>query len=144
MRGSKVECYSLDRDGNLALSRHFKVREFRCKDGSDPIFISPDLVDALEAVRLWAKAPVVITSAFRTAQHNARSGGAKYSQHLYGLAADITVKGKTPMEVARFLETVLPRSGGIGLYQSFVHVDVRGKRYRWDQRSGKEISVSGF
>ena len=31
-----------------------------------------------------------------------------------------------------------------GLYKSFVHVDVRSMRYRWDQRSGKEVAVSGF
>jgi hypothetical protein len=34
--------------------------------------------------------------------------------------------------------------GGIGLYKSFVHVDVRSMKYRWDQRSGKEVAVSGF
>lgn len=32
----------------------------------------------------------------------------------------------------------------IGVYQSFTHVDVRSSRSRWDNRSGKEVVVSGW
>lgn len=34
-----LNVYSLERDGEKSLSKNFKVKEFRCKDGSDPIFI---------------------------------------------------------------------------------------------------------
>ena len=37
----------------------------------------------------------------------------------------------------------MPDKGGIGLYGSFVHIDVRSKRSRWINY-GKEKSVSGF
>ena len=41
--------------------------------------------------------PVVITSGYRTAAHNRAVGGAVYSQHQYGRAADIRVSG-VPVE----------------------------------------------
>ena len=37
----------------------------------------------------------------------------------------------------------MPNKGGIGLYSSFTHVDVRDNRSRW-QNFGREVVVSGF
>ena len=84
-----LQAYSLARDGSTALSPHFCVREFRCKDGSDPVFIDTALAELLERIREHFGKPVTITSAYRTPAHNAKAGGAKFSQHLYGRAADI-------------------------------------------------------
>ena len=84
-----LQAYSLARDGSTALSPHFHVREFRCKDGSDPIFVDTALVELLERIREHFGRVVVVTSAYRTPAHNAKAGGAKFSQHLYGRAADI-------------------------------------------------------
>ena len=91
--------------------------------------------------------PIIINSGYRTPEYNKKVGGATRSQHCYGTAADIVVDGISPASVAIAAEKALKKtghSGGIGLYKSFVHVDVRSKRYRWDQRSGKEVAVSGF
>ena len=87
-----LQAYSLARDGSTALSPHFCVREFRCKDGSDPVFIDTALAELLERIREHFGKPVTITSAYRTPAHNAKAGGAKFSQHLYGRAADIRVQ----------------------------------------------------
>ena len=46
-----LQAYSLARDGSTALSPHFCVREFRCKDGSDPVFVDTALVELLEQLR---------------------------------------------------------------------------------------------
>ena len=46
-----LQAYSLARDGSTALSPHFCVREFRCKDGSDPVFIDTALAELLERIR---------------------------------------------------------------------------------------------
>ena len=46
-----IEAYSLLKNGNLKLSEHFKVREFYCRDGSDPIFVDTELVEILEKIR---------------------------------------------------------------------------------------------
>lgn len=131
MNGASVKVYSRKYDGNTKLSANFKVKEFACKDGSDPIFVSDELVQVLQAIRSRFGRAVNITSAYRTVAHNKKEGGAAYSQHLYGMAADIKVSGIKPADVARFAETLLPTSGGIGVYKNFVHVDVRKDKARW-------------
>ena len=90
-----LEAYSLAKDGGRRLSANFTVREFACRDGSDPVFIDTRLVQVLQSIRDHFGEPVVITSAYHTAAHNKAVGGAKYSQHCYGRAADIRVAGVT-------------------------------------------------
>lgn len=58
--------------------------------------------DILQPLR-DALGPVHISSGYRPEELNKRVGGAKYSQHLYALAADITVTGHTPMQVAQWI-----------------------------------------
>ena len=132
-----VKVYSLSAEGEVKLSDHFKVREFACKDGTDPVFVSESLVGILEAIRLHFGAPVHINSTYRTPQHNAEEGGVKTSQHTYGLAADIRVDGHTPAEVYAVADSMLGEHGGVGIYDTFVHVDVRSKKSRFDYRKKK-------
>lgn len=139
-----VKTYSLCKDGATSLAEHFRVKEFRCKDGSDTILISDKLVELLENIRNRFGKPVVIHSAYRTEAYNAQVGGAAKSQHKLGKAADISIAGVTPLEIAQVAERLLPTSGGIGVYGTFTHVDVRDSRARWDSRSGKETVVSGW
>lgn len=129
---ASVNVYSKKTDGNKKVSANFRVREFACTDGSDPIFISPDLVKVLQKIRNHFGRTVTITSAYRTPTKNKAVGGEAYSQHLYGMAADIKVKGIAPKTVAAYANTLLPKSGGIGTYNTFVHVDVRKTKARWN------------
>lgn len=134
-----IEAYSLLKNGNKKLSEHFNVREFRCGDGSDPIFVDTELVEVLEKIRTHFGKPVTITSAFRTASHNATvAKAAKYSQHLYGKAADIQVQGISVETVYAYADKLLDGTGGVGIYppglgraNSWVHVDVRKDKSRW-------------
>ncbi len=126
-----IKAYSKKKDGNKKLSTNFKVKEFACTDGSDPIFIDSDLVSVLQKIRNHFGKPVTITSAYRTPTKNKAVGGKTYSQHLYGRAADINVKGVAPAKVAAYAEKLLP-SGGIGIYPSFVHIDIRKEKSRWN------------
>lgn len=127
-------CYSLAADGEKnACSPFFKVREFACKDGSDPIFISSSLMVVLHEVRVEAGAPVYINSAYRTPAHNAAIHGASGSQHMFGRAADIRTTKLTAEELYRVCEQVLDAlgiEGGLIWYPNFVHVDVREVKYR--------------
>ena len=82
-----IKQYSLAKDGARQLAPGFKVREFRCRDGSDAIMIDQTLVVLLQAIREHFNKPITITSGYRTAAHNAAVGGAKSSQHLLGRAA---------------------------------------------------------
>jgi hypothetical protein len=81
--------------------------------------------------------PIYINSGWRSVQYNDKIGGAKASQHLNGLAVDIVWDGfaarsdKTNQFVA-----LAKKQGfrGIGLYNSFVHLDI-GPAREWDKRS---------
>ena len=126
-----IKAYSKAKDGSKKLSANFRVREFACTDGSDPIFIDSDLVNLLQKIRTHFGASVTITSAYRTPGRNKAVGGEIYSQHLYGKAADIKVKGVTPKKVAEYAEKLLPEKGDIGTYSTFTHVDVRSAKSRW-------------
>ena len=127
-----LKAYSVAKDGATYISKNFRVREFRCQDGSDVVFIESDLVDILQKIRDHFGKAVTITSAFRTASHNKKVGGATYSQHLYGKAADIKVSGVAASVVADYVETLMPNTGGIGRYSTFTHVDVRKVKSRWN------------
>ena len=133
-----INVYSLARDGGTALSPHFRVREFRCRDGSDTILIDEGLVVLLQCIREHFGKAVTLTSAYRTAAHNAAVGGAKYSQHLYGRAADIQVADTSVEDVAAYAESLMPTWGGVGRYpvktgraKGWVHVDTRANKSRW-------------
>ena len=127
-----LRVYSKSKDGNMKLSANFKVKEFACKDGSDPIFINDELVEVLQKIRDHFKKPVTITSAYRTVARNNAVKGAKYSQHLYGNAADIKVEGIAPKTVSEYAEKLMPKNGGIGTYSTFTHIDVRATKSRWN------------
>lgn len=134
--------YFLSVDGNARLSEHFKLSEFQCRDGQDFVAVDPRLVELLENIRKVCGDAVHINSGFRTASWNRQQkGSAPRSKHLYGLAADIwvghydqnrqPVRTKTPAEVAAIAEIFLGSSGGIGIYKTFTHVDVRTGSSRW-------------
>jgi len=139
-----VKTYSKRKDGGVKLSANFTVAEFACHDGTDTVLISGELVTLLQRIREHFGKPVTINSAYRTSTWNAKNGGAPKSQHLLGMAADITIGGVSPLTIAQYAEFLQPGAGGIGVYQSFTHVDVRAVRTRWDSRSGTEKAVSGW
>ena len=135
-----IKQYSLAKDGARQLAPGFKVREFRCRDGSDTIMIDQTLVVLLQAIREHFNKPITITSGYRTAAHNAAVGGAKSSQHLLGKAADIQVADTTVEAVAAYAESLMPDWGGVGRYpvkagraKGWVHVDTRPNKSRWTQ-----------
>ena len=115
--------------------QYFKRSEFKCKCGKCggfPVEPSEELVSVLEKIRKYFGKPVIVNSGIRCKTHNANVGGASMSQHLNGTAADIVVKGIAPERVAKYAETLLPKSGGIGRYKTFTHVDVRSVKSRWN------------
>ena len=131
MNGAAVRVYSRAKDGAVRLAPHFRVKEFACSDGTDTVFVAPELVEVLEKLRTHFGRPVRVLSGYRTETKNKAVGGAAYSRHKYGMAADIAVEGTAPAAVAAYAETLLPDRGGIGVYGTFVHVDVRDARSRW-------------
>ena len=128
-----VEIYAYFRsvDGKKALSPHFRVREFACRDGAEVVLAAPRLVTVLEALRRRFGRPVRIVSGYRTPAYNRRVGGKPRSQHTCGTAADITIPGVSPARVAAAARALMPDWGGVGVYRTFTHIDVREKRADW-------------
>ena len=52
--------------------------------------------DKLQALRTALDKPLLITSAYRSAAHNKRVGGATHSQHRLGKAFDIRMENQNP------------------------------------------------
>ncbi|RCK68320.1 DUF882 domain-containing protein [Desertihabitans brevis] len=122
-----------DTDGS---TRHFNFSEFHSKDGAG---FSGGKVGAaevkenvrrlmykLEAVRKKSgDRPITINSGFRSINHNANVDGASNSQHMYGIAADIVISGRSVSQTIGYAQS----SGfsGIIRYSTFTHVDSRAE-----------------
>ena len=133
-----IRKYSLAKNGAKLLAPDFKVRELRCRDGSDTVMVDEALMLLLQCIREHFGKAVTITSGYRTPAHNAKAGGTRFSQHLYGRAADIRVQGASVEEVAACAERLLHGCGGVGRYPAkagraagWVHVDTRAEKARW-------------
>ena len=127
----EINAYSKAKDGGKKLSGNFKVSEFACRDGSDAVLVAPRLVMVLQTIRDYFGSAVTITSAYRTPQYNVSVGGAAHSQHCYGTAADIKVSGQKPETVAAYVRKIMPDWGGVGIYDTFTHIDVREAKADW-------------
>ena len=122
------------------MTKNFTKEEFDCNDGSEmPINVYHNMVkvaNQLQILRDELKKPIHINSAYRSEDYNKQIGGVKNSQHIMGRAADIAIKGMTPIEVSKVIERLISNGdmlqGGLGLYDSFVHYDIRGTKARWD------------
>lgn len=111
------------------VSKHFKAKEFQCKDRSEYLLVATELIEVLEKIRKHFNAPVIINSGYRTPSWNSKVNGSPNSYHCKGMAADIEVKGHSSQEVAKYADKIMEQ-GGIIKYTNFVHVDVREEKYR--------------
>jgi len=125
----------------MKLSKNFYLSEFKSKDGSvaDQNVINNLIIlaEQLEVLRAHLGSPITITSGYRSRNHNLRIGGASNSTHVKGMAADIKIPNYTPSQVYSAIEKLIKEGkmieGGIGLYKTWVHYDIRGTRSRWNK-----------
>ena len=69
-------------------------------------------------------------TAYRCQKHNAATpNAAPNSYHIYGRAADFHIDGVAPAEIAGYAESIGVK--GIGLYDTFVHIDTRETKSFW-------------
>ncbi len=130
----------------MQLEKNFNLDEFKCRDGS----VVPDsliknvslLAKNLQVLRDELNRPIIIISGYRSPEYNKKIKGAKKSQHMIAKAADIIVKGMSPREVKSVIISLIKEgrmhSGGIGLYTTFTHYDVRGRNARWYGTGAKD------
>ena len=121
------------------LTENFSLEEFKCKDGSDipndVLKNISELAKNLQVLRNEIKKSITINSGYRSPSYNKRIGGVKNSQHVLGKASDLSVSGMTPKELGNVIEKLITqgkmKQGGIGVYPTFTHYDIRGVKARW-------------
>ena len=129
----QVMVFSKSAHGEINLAPNFKVKEFACKDGSDVVIIHPLVPFICQSVRNKFDMPFSPNSAYRTFAHNLSVGGAKNSNHLYGLAVDIPAKnGVTPKQLYDYLDALFGEWGELGIYSWGVHFGVQSKKERFE------------
>ena len=101
----------------------FSPREIACK-GTGQLLVDEDALDKLQALRDALGKPLVLTSAYRSPEHNKRVGGAKNSQHMRGIAFDVRMENHDPQAFEAAARAV--GFTGFGYYprSGFMHIDL--------------------
>ena len=148
---SKVMSYNATTQGDLFLSPHFQVKEFKSPD-NNTVKIDNRLIWILE--RLFTDlncSKMIINSGYRTATYSVKVGGTAKDYHVQGKAADIKpydkngkiISGKTVCQKLCSYGDIY----GIGyISDTAVHVDTRTKSSIWygDETTGTSLLKSGY
>lgn len=128
---------------NQKIATNFRAREFDCQgtDCCSTTLIDEQLVDYLQQIRTHFGKPVYLT-AYRCKTHNDRTpNAASNSYHIYGRAADFHIDGVSPEEIAKYAESIGIK--GIGLYDTFVHIDTRDSKSFWYSHAQERRTTFG-
>ena len=134
-------------------TKNFKVSEFACHCGCGYNVIDQRVIDMAQTIRDALGVPVHVNSGCRCEKRNAKVGGvqkkvdhktgkviSKGSNHLYGLAADLSCS----LGAVKMFDTVkklqaegkLPDLDYCIRYKTFIHIDCGGKRKSmWEIRA---------
>jgi zinc D-Ala-D-Ala carboxypeptidase len=115
---------------HIRIAKNFLLFEFQCSC-CKRVILDFRLVDLLEALRRRiGDKPVIVNSGYRCEEYNNKVGGVPGSYHLLGMAADVKVPGISPEEVLKHASDV--GFLGLGLYETFCHLDIRYNYARWE------------
>lgn len=136
---------------NFKLTKNFKLSEFlisdffdeksqskvlkEFKDDINLHFNIQRLACNLQILRDELKVPIKINIAYRPLFWELKQKRSGNSKHTLAIAADIVVEGHKPNVVAETIESLIIEGklleGGIGVYNTFTHYDIRGTKARW-------------
>jgi uncharacterized protein YcbK (DUF882 family) len=132
------------------ITPHFTWSEFACHNGVPvPDELKQNVIDLcgeLERIRAIFDRPIIILCGYRTQAYNdmLRKSDplvALHSEHILGKAADIQIPPFNSItvrdKILYMINTIQILQGGLGLYDNFVHYDIRGGIARWDYRTKK-------
>lgn len=93
------------------------------------------LAEQLQVLRDELNKPITINIAYRPYWWEKMRGRTGTSQHCLGKAADITVEEMSitelHKEILKLIEQGKMINGGLGLYQTFIHYDIRSYPVKW-------------
>lgn len=93
------------------------------------------LAEQLQVLRYEINKPIIINIAYRPYWWEKMRGRTGTSQHCLGKAADITVEEMSitelHKEILKLIEQGKMINGGLGLYQKFIHYDIRSYPVKW-------------
>lgn len=121
--------------------KYFTPAEIACR-GTGLVMLTAETRDALMRLDRLREAmghPLLVNSGYRSPQHNAAVGGAKASNHMKGIAFDISMANVDPHRFE--VEAKKVGFNGIGLYppqkpsgaRNFIHIDTRANPWRGTQ-----------
>jgi uncharacterized protein YcbK (DUF882 family) len=88
----------------------------------------------VDSLRDEINKPIIILSSYRSPSYNKAIGGAAASYHMQFCALDIASSDISPSKIHSILYKWRKEkrfSGGLGLYENFVHIDTRGYNASW-------------
>jgi hypothetical protein len=104
------------------------------KSGADVADLSPAAKSMITEIANKLDFPITVTSGHRSETENAKTGGAKASQHLSGNAVDIRTSDLTAAQKEALSHAIASTATvtGWGIYSGSVHVDSReGSKASW-------------
>jgi len=119
----------MDKINYIKIAYSFNLKEFECPC-CKRVMLHSDLLRKLVRLRQEIKEPLYINSGYRCEIENKKVGGVPKSYHLFGMAADVTARNISIPELLYYAEKF--KFGGIGVYPTFLHLDIRQKILRWE------------
>lgn len=122
---------------DFKISDNFKLKEFECTHPDHHHVILDDTLRVkIQKLREYWEVPITFNSAYRCEERNEEVGGSLKSQHLLGRAVDVPLSCfEVPIEEVHESALIIGFTG-IGLYDTFIHLDVRhGPFAFWDFRT---------
>lgn len=119
----------------MQVTEHFKFDKCKCPC-CDTLKIIPGFfshMEKLEQMRLRLGFTMIINSGYRCPEHNAEIGGSVNSWHML-FATDVRPawgKGFAQRLKNMYRIALIDDWGGIGYYNTFLHLDLRPEQSRW-------------
>lgn len=114
----------------MKISDHYTRAEVACKCGCGFDSMDVETLRVADEAREFEGAPITPSSGCRCPNHNRNVGGSSKSYHVQARAMDLP--SRNPVALYNYLNDKYPNRYGLGLYDSFVHIDTRsGLPARW-------------
>ena len=110
-------------DSSLKLAPNFALNELMQEWKGRYAIFQPHVVEKLQTIRNQIGGALNINSGYRNVSYNSNVGGATYSRHMYGDAADMA-SGAASLNTLKSICTSLG-ADYIGMYSNHIHCDWR-------------------